>query len=961
MDTGAYDFRAIEAKWQNYWRDHKTYRTAGPGEAGFDPAKPKFYVLDMFPYPSGVGLHVGHPLGYIATDIYARYMKMRGYNVLHPMGYDAFGLPAEQYAVEHGVPPRETTQRNIDNMRVQLQRLGMGYDWDREIATTDVGYYRWTQWIFLQLYNAWYDEAADTARPIAEMVKRLESEQLLVRFDGKVVAQQSRGAQSILGTEPGTQKWSVLSQEERQRVIDEQRLAYLDEVAVNWCPALGTVLANEEVTNDGRSERGNHPVLRRPLRQWMLRITRYASRLEQDLALVDWPEPIRLMQRNWIGRSEGAEVEFDVAGRDESIVVYTTRPDTLFGATYMVLAPEHELVEEITSAEQRSAVREYVESARNRSDMDRTSEGKDKTGVFTGAFAINPVNQQRIPIWVADYVLMGYGTGAIMAVPAHDTRDFEFATKFNLPIIQVVIPPSGEDWHGFTGEGIAVNSGDFNGLTTAEFKQQITAWLEEKELGRGAVNYKLRDWLFSRQRYWGEPFPILHDVATGQVYALDESELPVVLPDVADYRPQATDDPESPPAPPLGRASEWVNVRGWVTDTGSVKLAHPGVAAPAGVEAREFRRELNTMPQWAGSCWYYLRYLDSRNDQAMVDPAVERYWMLPLEGDTRQSPGGIDLYVGGAEHAVLHLLYARFWHKVLYDLGHVSTPEPFGRLFNQGYIQAYAYQDARGIYISIDDVEEKTEGKHTRFICKSTGEELTRSLGKMGKSLRNAVSPDDICQEYGTDTLRAYEMYMGPLEASKPWNTRDIIGLHRFLQQIWRRIVAEDGSLKVSDEAPSEALLRFCHRTIRRVTHDMEHLRFNTAIAALFELNNALKGESLPRQIAEPLIKLLSPIAPHAAEELWQRLRGAGWSGSITTETWPTYDEAMCTESEVEIPVQVNGKVRSRITLPTDKASDEAAMREAAMADAKIVAEIAGRTVRKVVCIPGRMVNIVAN
>ncbi len=956
--TGNYDFSAFETKWQKYWLEHKTFRTFQPGDRDFDPTKPKLYVLDMFPYPSGVGLHVGHPLGYIATDIYARYMRMRGFNVLHPMGYDAFGLPAEQYAVEHGVPPRETTEKNIANMRDQLRRLGMGYDWDREIATTDVSYYRWTQWIFLQLFNSWYDPAEDAARPIAELVHKLEQEHLVVNFDGRVVPARGQGLQEWYGLPPGTQKWAELSPAQRRTVLDHHRLAYLDEVPVNWCPALGTVLANEEVTNEGRSDRGNHPVYRRPLRQWMLRITKYADRLERDLELVNWPEAIKLMQRNWIGRSEGAEVDFALADdEDETIRVYTTRPDTLFGATYMVLAPEHPLVAKITKQENRRAVEEYVAVARNKTDLDRTAETKEKTGVFTGAYAINPVNNERIPIWVADYVLMGYGTGAIMAVPAHDTRDFEFAQKFNLPIIQVVQPPGDEDWRGFVGEGKAVNSGAYDGLPTAEFKKRITDWLEENELGKGTVNYKLRDWLFSRQRYWGEPFPIVHDAETDEIFALDESELPVELPAIDDYRPQASEDPNAPPAPPLGRATEWVNVRGYVTDTGSVKLVRPGQTPPSGVRVRAFHRELNTMPQWAGSCWYYLRYLDNRNEQRFAALQVEQYWMAPKRDD---EPGGVDLYVGGAEHAVLHLLYSRFWHKVLYDLGHVSLPEPFGRLFNQGYIQAYAYQEGRGMYVDIRDVEERGEGKDTRYVRKSNGESLTRSLGKMGKSLKNAVAPDDICHEFGTDTLRVYEMYMGPLEASKPWSTRDIVGMSRFLHNVWRRFVADDGTLRIDDSPADEAMRRLLHKTVKRVTLDLQELRFNTAIAALIEMLNALKVERVPRTVAETFVQLLSPIAPHLGEELWHRLRGADWKDSIAATPWPGYDEALCVDAEIEIPVQINGKVRSRITLPAAAAGDVKQMEQIALADERITRELTGKTVRKVVCIPQRMVNIVA-
>ena len=971
--AGPYDFKAVEAKWQAYWADQKTDRTPQPGDADFDAARPKFYVLDMFPYPSGAGLHVGHPLGYIATDIFARFLRMRGYNVLHPMGYDAFGLPAEQYAIEHGVPPRATTEKNIANMRTQLKRLGIGYDWDREIATTDVEYYKWTQWIFLQLYNSWYDPAEDAARPIETLVHQLEQEHLVVNFAGEVVAAEAAGLQEVVGTRIGTMTWSELSPEQQRNVLDNERLAYMDEVPVNWCPALGTVLANEEVTNDGRSDRGNHPVYRRPLKQWMLRITKYAERLEADLDDLNWPEAIKQMQRNWIGRSEGAEVEFtleeprasaradtDAEQTDdpETITVYTTRPDTLFGATYMVLAPEHELVDRITTDAQREAVNAYVAAAQHKSDLDRTTDTKEKTGVFTGAFAVNPVNNEKIPIWIADYVLMGYGTGAIMAVPAHDTRDFEFAKAFDLPIIQVVQPPGNEDWQGYTGEGKAINSEGYNGLPTAEFKRKITAWLEENGLGRGAVNFKLRDWLFSRQRYWGEPFPIIHDVETGEIHPLHESELPVILPHIDDYRPKPSDDPEAPPAPPLGRAEEWASVEGYIDDTGRARLLMPGKMPPPGAKARKFRRELNTMPQWAGSCWYYLRYLDHTNERRFVDPAIEKYWMQP-GGAPLQANGGIDLYVGGAEHAVLHLLYSRFWHKVIYDLGHVSTVEPFGRLFNQGYIQAYAYQDARGIYVDANDVEQVGEGKATTFMRKSTGEPLTRSLGKMGKSLKNAVAPDDICHEYGTDTLRAYEMYLGPLEASKPWSTRDIVGMSRFIQNVWRRFVADDGSLRVTNEPASEDIRRLLHKTIRKVTEDMENLRFNTAIASMIELNNALKGDSLPREVAEPFAQLLAPIAPHLAEELWQRLKGDQWGGSIMTAAWPVFDAALCVDAEVEVPVQILGKLRSRIRVAAD--ASEADMEAAALADPKIVELLAGKTVRKVIVVKGRLVNIVAN
>jgi len=949
-----YDFEAIEAKWQRLWEERKTFRAAGPGEPGFDPAKPKFYVLDMFPYPSGVGLHVGHPLGYIATDVLARYKRMRGCNVLHPMGFDAFGLPAEQFAVEHGVHPRVTTERNIANMRRQLRAFGLSYDWDRELATTDIGYYRWTQWIFLQLFNSWFDRAVQRARPIGELVDRLRAGSLLVGPEGELVP---AGA-------PGRGRaWSELGEAERRSVVDGQRLAYLAEVPVNWCPALGTVLANEEVTNEGRSERGNHPVYRRPLRQWMLRITAYAERLAADLDLVDWPEPIKMMQRNWIGRSEGAMVEFRVQGTGAPIPVFTTRPDTLFGATYVVLAPEHPLVATLTTAAQAPAVREYQRLAEARTDVDRQAEAKLKSGVFTGARAMNPVNGAAVPIWIADYVLMGYGTGAIMAVPAHDQRDFEFAKQFALPIVAVVAPDDawlldaaraegaapavraaaetadaeavarlrrlyekdpGQFAGAFVGEGAGLQSANaevsLDGVPTAQAKARITQWLAHKGLGQAKVQYKLRDWLFSRQRYWGEPFPILHG-PDGSVGALDEAELPVGLPDMEDFTPRASDDPAAPPQPPLARApEEWRVV--WRDGARHV-------------------RELNTMPQWAGSCWYYLRYLDPHNSEQMVDPAKERYWM---------SPAGVDLYVGGAEHAVLHLLYARFWHKVLHDLGHVSTPEPFGRLFNQGYIQAYAYQDERGMYVPADEVEERAGGFYYR------GQPVTRTFGKMGKSLKNAANPDDIFHEYGCDTLRLYEMYMGPLEASKPWNTRDIIGVHRFLQRVWHNFIAKHtGELLVEDAPAPPALVRLLHRTIKKVGEDMERLRFNTALAALIELNNEMvKLERIAREVAEPFLLMLAPLAPHLAEELWERL---GHRDGIAGQPWPQWDERHLVEEQLEIVVQVMGKVRGRVQVPADAA--ETAVKEAALADPRVAAHLRGKTIRQVIYVPRKLVNVV--
>ncbi|GAB4192944.1 MAG: leucine--tRNA ligase [Phycisphaeraceae bacterium] len=955
--THTYDFNAIETRWQQTWEQDKTFKTPNPGEAGFDPNRPKFYVLDMFPYPSGVGLHVGHPLGYIATDIVARYKRMHGYNVLHPMGYDAFGLPAEQFAVEHGVHPRVTTDKNIANMTRQLKRLGLGYDWDRCLATTDPKYYKWTQWIFLQLYNSWFNPVANKAEPISELVQALEAGDYDIGPDGELISDASEGVMDTLGgVTPGARKWTELEPDQQARLLDEYRLAYLAEVPVNWCPALGTVLANEEVTNEGKSERGNHPVYKRPMKQWMLRITAYCERLSQDLDLVDWPEPIKLMQRNWIGRSEGAEVHFPLAygsaeSPDDVITVFTTRPDTLFGATYMVLAPEHPLVDAITTEGQRQAVKDYQAQAAARSDVDRQADTKTKTGVFTGAYALNPVNSDKIPIWIADYVMMGYGTGAIMAVPAHDQRDFDFARQFDLPIKPVVLPTM--DWlkehapkdhdtsnpqelqafylmhpdifdEAFTGHGAGVQSENdevsLNGLLTPDAKSTITDWLEKRGFGKKTVQYKLRDWLFSRQRYWGEPFPILH-APDGHIVPVPESELPVELPEMDDFTPHASDDPDAPPQTPLSRAPDsWKYVE------------RNGV---------RYTRELNTMPQWAGSCWYYLRYLDPHNDQRFVSKESEQYWM---DGN------GVDLYVGGAEHAVLHLLYARFWHKVLYDLGHVGTPEPFGRLFNQGYIQAYAYTDSRGVYVPAEEVEER-DG---RFFYQ--GQPVSREFGKMGKSLKNAVSPDEVCEQYGCDTLRLYEMYLGPLDQSKVWNTRDIIGVHRFLQRLWRNFVNEQtGELLITDEPADETLRRKLHKTIKRVTDSMEAMAFNVAIAALIELNNELVPiKTIPREVADAMLRLLSPIAPHICEELWHRL---GNQQSVSVADWPKADPALLVEDMIEYPVQVNGKLRGKVTVPAD--ADEKAIEEAARADDNVAVHLEGKTIRKVIIVPKRLINLV--
>ena len=927
----------IERRWQDEWESEHTFwapNPTGPLADGFDVRADaeKLYVLDMFPYPSGAGLHVGHPLGYIGTDVFARFHRMNGRNVLHALGYDAFGLPAEQYALETGQHPRAATDANIANMRRQLRALGLGHDPRRSVSTTDVGYYRWTQWIFLKIFGSWYDGEADRARPIEELVSELER-----------------------GDRPGpdASAWADLDDLARRAFVDSHRLAYLEEATVNWCPGLGTVLANEEVTADGRSDRGNFPVFKRPLKQWKLRITAYTDRLLGDLDLIDWPEPIKTMQRNWIGRSTGASIRFPVVVHDGlEIEVFTTRPDTLFGATYMVLAPEHELVDAIVPAEwpidtptawrgsfgvdvlPADAVRAYREFAAAKTDFERQSEGREKTGVFIGAFATNPATGEPIPVFVADYVLMGYGTGAIMAVPGQDERDWEFAEEFGLAIVRTVQPPPGPDGgdfdgNAYVGEGPAINSGFLDGLVVDEAKARMGEWLEESGAGEPTVTSKLRDWLFSRQRYWGEPFPIVYD-EHGMPHAVPEDQLAVELPEVDDFRPRDLDpeDADSDPEPPLARAEAWLEVE-----------------LDLGDGPRRYVRETNTMPQWAGSCWYYLRYLDPTNEDAMVDPAVEQYWM---------QPGGVDLYVGGVEHAVLHLLYARFWHKVLFDLGHVSTPEPFHRLYNQGYIQAPAFRDERGIAVEASEVVERDGA----FFHDDAA--VTREFGKMGKSLKNVVTPDDISRDYGADTLRLYEMFMGPLDASRPWSTADIIGVHKLLQRVWRNVVDEDsGEARVLDEPPDAETRRVLHRTIAAVRDDMAELKFNTAIARLFELNNHLtrvvtdRGAA-PREVAEQLVLMLAPLTPHIAEELWRRV---GHPGSLAYEPFPVADPAELVEEAVELPVQVNGKTRSRISVPAD--ADQVEIEAMARADERIAVLLADATVRKVVVVPGRLVNFV--
>jgi len=841
-----YPFDQIEPKWQVIWDERQIFHAPNSGEKNFDSRKPKFYVLDMFPYPSGAGLHVGHPEGYTATDIIARYKRMRGFNVLHPMGWDAFGLPAEQYAIKSGQHPAVTTRENVAKFKSQLKRIGFSYDWQREINTTDPGYFKWTQWIFLQIYNSWFNPKTNKAEPI----------------------------KTYRGKNP-----------------DEVRLAYVADVPVNWCPELGTVLANEEVV-DGKSEVGGFPVVRRPMRQWMLRITAFAERLINELGGLDWPEGIKLLQRNWIGRSEGAEIDFKIENQDAKIRVFTTRPDTLYGGTFLVLAPEHSLVDLIVTEEQWPAVRAYREKTARKSDLERAELTKEKTGVFTGAYAVNPANSKKIPIWIADYVLLGYGTGAIGGVPAHDERDLEFAKKFDLPIVEVVQPTGKEPAIGFTGEGIAINSPIINGLTSAQAKRKIAAWLEERGQGKRAINYKLRDWLFSRQRYWGEPFPIVWESeADGQHRkhrALDQTELPVVPPPLEDYKPTGTGEP------PLAKAKDWIRY------------------------SKEAARETNVMPQWAGSCWYYLRFCDPWNDNRFVGEKAEKYWM----GGPK--PGGVDLYVGGTEHAVLHLLYARFWHKVLFDLGYVSKPEPFQRLVNQGII-------------------------------------LGEDNQKMSKSRGNIVNPDDVIEQYGADAFRCYEMFMGPLEQMKPWSMRGVEGIARFLARVWRLMMSENQAGKwelssaVQDVDLTKAQQKILHATIKKVTGDIESLSFNTAISQMMIFVNAFTtAESIPLSAMQTFLILLNPFAPHLSSELWENVK---LPGQITEQPWPGYDEKFLIEDEVEIVIQVNGKVRDRMNMSIQASKEE--LKAAALANPKIQQLIAGKIVQKTVIVPKKLVNIV--
>jgi leucyl-tRNA synthetase len=948
----------LELRWQDEWERRGTFYAANPTGPltdaqgrNADPAATPFFVMDMFPYPSGAGLHIGHPLGYIGTDVVSRFRRMLGDNVLHALGYDAFGLPAEQHAVQTGQHPRENTEANIAIMARQLRRLGTGHDPRRTFATIDPGYVRWTQWIFLQIFESWYDADAvrpdggrGAARPVAELVAAFEAGTRPV----------PTGVEGV----PAGATWAELDAVARRRVVDTHRLAYVSETPVNWCPGLGTVLANEEVTSEGRSERGDFPVFQRTLRQWQMRITAYADRLIDDLDLIDWPEKVAAMQRNWIGRSEGARVRFAVAdgGEGTSVDVFTTRPDTLFGATFMVVSPEHPLLDAVQAhwpagtkdvwtgghASPAEAVAAYRREAAAKSAIERQADAGRKTGVFTGIHATNPVNGAQIPVFTADYVLMGYGTGAIMAVPGGDERDHAFAEAFELPVIRTVEPPAGFEGGAWTGDGAIINSSNdtvsLDGLDVTTAKRTIVDWLVARGLGEATITYRLRDWLFSRQRYWGEPFPIVYDEHDLPI-ALPDAALPVNLPEVPDYSPRTFDpqDAQSSPEAPLGRNEEWV-----------------AVTLDLGDGPRTYRRDTNTMPNWAGSCWYYLHYLDPGHTQAVVDPELESYWMGAGHNpaDTHGS-GGVDLYVGGVEHAVLHLLYARFWHKVLYDLGHVTSREPFRKLFNQGYIQAYAYRDARGAYVEATEVvEDATMASGFSW----NGEEVVREYGKIGKSKKNMVTPDEMYSEYGADTLRVYEMSMGPLDVSRPWETRAVVGAQRFLQRLWRNVLDETtGEVVVTEDALTPETLRVLHRTITDVRADMAGMRINTAIAKLIVLNNHLTTlGSVPRAAVEPLVLMTAPVAPHIAEELWSRL---GHADSLAHEPFPVADEAYLVEDTVTCVLQVQGKVRGRAEVPADVTED--ALRELALADPGVQRALAGRDVRTVIVRAPKLVNVV--
>jgi leucyl-tRNA synthetase len=906
----------LETRWQSKWSADSLNVIGNPGDAHFDTSKPKFYCLDMFPYPSGAGLHVGHPVGYIGSDIISRFKRLQGYNVLHPMGWDAFGLPAEQYAIETGIHPALTTRKAIDTFRGQLQRIGFSYDWSREFATIDPDYYKWTQWIWLKAYGAWFDPELKKARPITLLIEGLNSGTLKTAKDD----------------------WHNLSEKEKTLYINNQRLAYLGEQVVNWCPKLGTVLANEEVI-DGLSERGGFPVVRRPLRQWMFRITSFADRLLEDLEGLDWPQSTLRMQSEWIGRSEGADIDFPIDGTENAICVYTTRPDTLFGVSFIVLAPEHPIVSKLIASPPENcdgiALAEYVTQARNRADVDRMADAKSKSGVFSGLNAINPATGKCIPIWIADYVLMGYGHGAIMAVPAHDQRDHAFAQAHDIKIIEVVKPLTDEKTDGcFSGKGVAINSSSehlsIEGLESDEASQKVIAWLVEKNIGVAKINYRLRDWLFSRQRYWGEPFPIVFD-EDGNHYPISETHLPVVLPVLEDYTPTESEDP----TPLLGKATDWLN-----TTAGEAGV-DPEILPPD----TPVTREANTMPGWAGSCWYQIRYCSPHCSDRFVTSDAEKYW----------TGNGIDLYIGGAEHAVLHLLYSRFWHKMLFDLGEVSCNEPFQKLFHQGLLTSFSFQRKNKSLVPSDQVEEQ----NGTFIETATGEEVQRVIAKMSKSLKNVVSPDDVIAEYGADTLRLYEMYMGPLEASAPWSTRDIVGVHRFLQRVWRLCSDEHtGEIRASlQDDPDETVDRALATTIAKVTDDIPKLAYNTAIASMIEfVNTSTSSNKLTACQLNQFVRILAPFAPHIAQEIYTKIGGEGF---IAVAEWPTFDPEKLVADVIELPVQIMGKVRGRVSVSANASDEE--VEKAALSDPNISALLETLSIRKIIIVPNKIINIVAN